>query len=447
MKVLGRWSLASVLKVVVDVPYFALLVILPLVGILTLWAVLSARTGGHSDKFQIQIPVRFELEEARHPFSSAHPEVRRVAIANAHGDLTVDGASSLGVAWAGLGFAIVGLTSTLFILGLLRAIFRTLRDQNPFVARNAVRIRTVGIVLILGQLAFGALAAWLTARVTRQVAIAGVSFDERVSFNGWVVFSGVILILLAEVFRLGAEMKGDLETARKIQFDLVPGEAFRRSDVVIQARMRPARSVGGDLYDIIDLDERRLAVVLGDVTGKGLPAALLMTSVVGSLRALLSAGLRGGELIAALNRHVCANSPSGRFLTLFYGELDATTGSLTYVNAGHNPPLLRRAGGGVDELEPTAMMLGVSADAPVEARQIEMQPADRLLLFSDGLSEALNAQDQEYGDTRVRESLQRAHELAPAAAVERLVADVERFRGSAPPHDDMTLMLIARQPA
>ena len=447
MKVLGRWSLASVMKILIDVPYFALLVILPLVGALTLWAVLSARAGGRTDKFQISIPVRFELDEARHPFTSAHPDVRRVAIANAHGDLTVDGASSLGVGWAGLGLAIVGLATALFILGLLRAIFGTLRDQNPFVARNAARIRTVGVVLVLGQLALGALAAWLAASVTRQVAIAGVAFHASPSFNGWVLFSGVILILLAEVFRLGSEMKGDLETARKIQFDLVPGEAFRRSDVVIQARMRPARSVGGDLYDIIDLEEGRVAVVLGDVTGKGLPAALLMTSVVGSLRALLSAGLRGGELIAALNRHVCANSPSGRFLTLFYGELDAATGKLTYVNAGHNPPLLRRADGTVDELEPTAMMLGVSADAPVEARQVEMRPADRLLLFSDGLSEAFNAQDQEYGETRIKDSLLRAHGLAPDAAVERLLSDVERFRGSAPPHDDMTLMLIARQPA
>ena len=134
-------------------------------------------------------------------------------------------------------------------------------------------------------------------------------------------------------------------------------------------------------------------------------------------------------------------------MTLFYGELDAATGGLTYVNAGHNPPLLRRSDGSVDELEPTAMMLGVSADAPVEARQVQMQPTDRLLLFSDGLSEAMNAKDQEYGETRVKDSLLRAHELAPDAAVERLVADVERFRGSAPPHDDMTLMLIARQPA
>ena len=215
--------------------------------------------------------------------------------------------------------------------------------------------------------------------------------------------------MLAEVFRLGAEMKGDLETARKIQFDLVPGEVFHKRDVVVNARMRPARTVGGDLYDVIDLDDARIAVVIGDVTGKGLPAALLMTSIVGSLRALLSAGLRGSELIAALNRHVCTNTSAGRFVTLFYGELDATTGLLTYVNAGHNPPLLRRANGDVDLLQPTAMILGVAADAAVEARQAQIGPADRLLLFTDGLSEAFDNKEQEYGEERVKASLERAY--------------------------------------
>jgi sigma-B regulation protein RsbU (phosphoserine phosphatase) len=134
-------------------------------------------------------------------------------------------------------------------------------------------------------------------------------------------------------------------------------------------------------------------------------------------------------------------------VTLFYGELDAATGSLTYVNAGHNPPFLLRADGAVERLEPTAMVLGVAADAAVEARQTRIGPADRLLLFTDGLSEAFDRKDEEYGEERVRDSLLRAHTLPPPAAVERLVADVERFCGSVPLRDDMTLMLVARQAA
>jgi hypothetical protein len=395
----------------------------------------------------LRIPVRFQLDPASHPFSTAHRDVQAVSLTKAQGTLEVKGgASSIGVTWAALGFAIITLATGLFVLGRLRAVFRTLKDQNPFVPRNSTRIRMIGLALIVGQLASAGFAAWLAARVTREISVAGVAFDNVPSLNVWVLFSGVILIMLAEVFRLGAEMKGDLETARRIQFDLVPGEVFQKDDVVVHARMRPARTVGGDLYDIIDLEDGRLAVIVGDVTGKGLPAALLMTSFLGGVRALLSAGLRGAELIAALNRHVCTNSSGGRFVTLFYGEIGAT-GTLTYVNAGHNPPFLLRADGKVDRLEPTAMVLGVAPDAVVEARQARIAPSDRLLLFTDGLSEAFDRKDEEYGEERVRDSLLRTSNLRPLAALERLVADVESFCGSEPLRDDMTLMLVARQPA
>jgi hypothetical protein len=448
MKVLGRWSLASLMKLVIDVPYYGFLAAIPLVCVLALWIALTpAGPGQPGRRVDLEIPVRFQLDPASHPFSTTRPDVQAVSITKAQGTLEVKGASAFGAGWAALGFAIITVATALFVLGRLRAVFRTLKDQNPFVPRNSARIRMIGLALILGQLASAAFAAWLAGQVTRDISVAGVLFDNVPSFNGWVLFSGLILVMLAEVFRLGAEMKGDLETARKIQFDLVPGEVFLKDDVVVHARMRPARTVGGDLYDVVDLNDGRLAVIVGDVTGKGLPAALLMTSFLGSVRALLSAGLRGSELIAALNRHVCTNSSGGRFVTLFYGELDAATGSLTYVNAGHNPPFLLRADGAVERLEPTAMVLGVAADAAVEARQTRIGPADRLLLFTDGLSEAFDRKDEEYGEERVRDSLLRAHTLPPPAAVERLVADVERFCGSVPLRDDMTLMLVARQAA
>jgi sigma-B regulation protein RsbU (phosphoserine phosphatase) len=215
-------------------------------------------------------------------------------------------------------------------------------------------------------------------------------------------------------------MKGDLETAHKIQFDLVAGEIFRKNDVVVQARMRPAKIVGGDLYDVLELDERRLAVIVGDVTGKGLPAAMLMASVLGSVRALCSAGLRDVELITALNRCLCTTNASGdRLVTLFYGELDTTTAEMTYVNAGHNPPMLVRSDGRVDRLQPTAMVLGVMADAVVEVRQVEIKLADRLLLFTDGSSEAFNKRDEEYGEERLKESFLRVSTLPPSIAADR----------------------------
>jgi sigma-B regulation protein RsbU (phosphoserine phosphatase) len=254
--------------------------------------------------------------------------------------------------------------------------------------------------------------------------------------------------MLAEVFRLGADMKGDLETARKIQFDLVPGEIFRKSDVMVQARMRPAKIVGGDFYDFIELDERRFAFIVGDVTGKGLPAAMLMASALGSVRALSSAGLRGRELIAALNRHVCTTNTSGdRLVTLFYGELDTTSGEMTYVNAGHNPPILLYSDGHLDRFESTAMILGVMADAMVESRAVEIKVGDRLLLFTDGFPEAFNKRNKEYGEERLTDSFVRVRTLQPSLVVEHLIADVVGFCGSVQQGDDMTLMLVERQPS
>jgi len=446
MKLLGRWSLASFIKLVIDVPYYFLLVVLPVVFVIALWLTL---TPGYSGSVQFEIPVRFQLDPASHPIVTSRHDIQEVSITQAHGSLQVRGGGSLrGIVWAGLGFAIINIVVVLFVLNRLRAIFGTLRDQNPFVAPNASRIRMIGIVLVVGPLGSTGVGAWFAARVTREISVAGLTLNADWSINGWVIFSGLILLTLGAVFRLGADMKGDLETARKIQFDLVPGEIFRKHDVMVQARMRPAKIVGGDLYDVLELDQRRLAVIVGDVTGKGLPAAMLMASVLGSMRALCTAGLRGRELIAALNRHVCTSNASGdRLVTLFYGELDTITGEMTYVNAGHNPPILLRCDGRVDRLQPTAMVLGVLADIVVESRQVAIKPADRLLLFTDGFSEAFNKRDEEYGEERLTESFVRVRTLPPSVAVERLITDVLSFCGSIQPRDDMTLMLVERQPS
>jgi hypothetical protein len=328
MKLLGRWSLASFIKLVIDVPYCFLLVVLPMVFAIALWLALTPSHGG---SVQIEIPVRLQLDPASHAIVTSRHDIQAVSITQAHGTLQVRReVSRMGIAWSGWGYGIISLGVVLFVLNRLRAIFRTLRDQNPFFALNASRIRMIGIVLVLGELANRGFGAWFAERVTREISVAGLTLNADWSINSGVIFSGLILLMLAEVFRLGADMKGDLETARKIQFDLVPGETFRKNDSMIHARMRPAKIVGGDMYDVLELDERRLAVIVGDVTGKGLPAAMLMASVLGSMRALCTAGLRSGELIAALNRHVCTSNASGdRLVTLFYGALDTTTGEMT----------------------------------------------------------------------------------------------------------------------
>lgn len=445
MKRRGRWSLASFLKLAVEVPYYFLLVV---ILILVVASVVSLRHR-HGGSMAVTMPVSFQLDPASHQFVTGRHDVQAASIEQAHGTLLVRTGNAIkGIAWVELAYQMIGLGVIVFVLNRLRAILRTLRDQNPFGAPNASRIRMIGIVLVVGQLANAGLGAWLATHVSREISLAGLTFKADLSISGWVIFSGLILFMLAEVFKMGAEMRGDLETARKIQFDLVPGEIFRRNHIVVQARMQPCKVVGGDYYDVLELDDRRIAVVIGDVTGKAMPAAMLMASVLGSGRAICSAGLRGSELIAALNKHVCTTNIDGdRLVTLFYAELDTITGAMTYVNAGHNPPILLRADGRVERLGPTAMVLGVTADALVEARQIELKPSDRLLLFTDGFSEAFNKKDEEYGEERLAESFARVRTQPPSIAVERMIADVESFCGRVEPRDDMTLMLVCREPA
>jgi len=447
MRLLGRWSLASFMAGVINAFYYFLLVFLSAAGVaIALWIAL---TPGHNVSMNFQMPVQFELNPAIHPFMTTRHDVQAASITQAHGTLQVIALASsiIGIAWPGLIFASITLAMVLVVLNRLRAIFRSLRDRNPFAASNASRIRMIGMALVLGELARAGPGAWYAGRLTKEISFTGLTFKGDLSINTWVIFSGLILLMLAEVFKEGAEMKGDLEAARKIQVSLVPGEVFRKKDVVVHARMRPAKIVGGDYYDVLELDERRLAVIVGDVAGKGLPAAMLMASVLGSVRALCSAGLRGSELVRALNRHVYTSTSDNRFVTLFYGEVDSTTGEMMYVNAGHNPPILLRSDGRLERLQPTAIVLGVMGDAGVEAGHVEIRPADRLLLFTDGFSEAFNKADEAYGEERLTESFVRVRMLASSVVVERLITDVLKFCGSVQPPDDMTLMLVGREAA
>jgi sigma-B regulation protein RsbU (phosphoserine phosphatase) len=253
----------------------------------------------------------------------------------------------------------------------------------------------------------------------------------------------LLLALLALELKDKLALKGDLEIARQIQFGLLPFEPVLRPGAFICASMRPANTVGGDYFDVIELEEGRLAVAVADVAGKGIPAALLMALLQGSLRTLITAGLRGSELVAKLNDHLCANIPSNRLVTLFYSEFDARTGELLWVNAGHNAPFLIRAGGGLERLPATGVALGVLPQAHFDGGEDRLRPGDRLFLYTDGVTEAFDRGECEYGDDRLAVRLEAWRGLGDRALIDAVCHDVLDYCGPVRPRDDMTFLVLS----
>jgi phosphoserine phosphatase RsbU/P len=260
----------------------------------------------------------------------------------------------------------------------------------------------------------------------------------------WLISIVLLLVLLCMELRDKLDLKGDLEIARQIQLGLVPTKPFERDGITIHCYMRPANTVGGDYFDIIELDPTTVGFVIGDVAGKGMPAALLMALLQGSLRTLITAGFRGSELISKLNEYLCTNIPSNSLVTFFYGELTTGTGEILYVNAGHNPPFVIRHDQSLERLPSTTIPLGINRLLPFPDRRTQLEAGDRLLLFTDGITEAFNTEEEEYGEVRLTESLKTRRDLSENQLIQALIADVLGFCGYAKPHDDMTLMNIRR---
>jgi sigma-B regulation protein RsbU (phosphoserine phosphatase) len=187
----------------------------------------------------------------------------------------------------------------------------------------------------------------------------------------------------------------ELREAREIQDSLLPKKLPEIAGYEIAAVTRPLRFVGGDYYSVVHIDDRQTAVCIADVAGKGMPAALLMSSLQAALQPLISQNLPPGELCHRLNRILCDLTPVGKFISFFYGVLDSAANRLTYCNAGHNPPLLLGADGTSVELRAEGAVLGQFPNWLYQQSEVQMSSGDRLLLFTDGLVEACN-QDEEF---------------------------------------------------
>ncbi len=212
--------------------------------------------------------------------------------------------------------------------------------------------------------------------------------------GGFLVLNLLILLEVADRLTL----KKDLEVAREIQQAMLPREIYTATGIEAFGVTRPANTVGGDLYDLIRRPDGRIVFALGDVAGKGSPAALLMALVVAMLRVLVDEGLEPAELAARLNVQVSRHAPGSRFITMLLGLYDPTTGAITYVNAGQNPPMLRRASGRVERLTEGGVALGMFDQATYSAGTLVLEAGDVLVLFSDGVTEAENTSGVAFDD-------------------------------------------------
>ncbi len=243
-------------------------------------------------------------------------------------------------------------------------------------------------------------------------------------------------------------MKRDLEIARDIQRWLLPASPPKVPGVDIAFATRPANTVAGDYYDVFarpgtEPGASSYLLAVADVAGKSIPAALLMATFQASLKTLSETPCSLLELVAGMNRYACTNSQDGlRFTTAFVGEFDPGTRKLTYVNAGHNEPIVIRKAGAVERLSAGGLPLGILAEAAYESGGIRLDRGDWLVVFTDGLVEAVNAQDEEFGEARLFEALKLNVDTTPSVMLQRVMTLLDAFVGVTPQHDDVTCLLL-----
>ena len=275
----------------------------------------------------------------------------------------------------------------------------------------------------------------------------------RVSFGDFALdikfewFSALLLLLLLSLELADKViMKRDLEIAREIQTWLVPSQPPEVTDANIAFATRPQNSVAGDYYDAFypnPEDREKLMVVIADVAGKSVPAALLMATLQASLRTIAGENAPLVDLVARLNRYACAHSLNGlRFTTAVLSEYNPLSRNLTYVNAGHNAPILRRANGTLETLEAGGLPLGIQSSAKYETASLELKPGDALIFFTDGVVEAFNESGEEFGNARWLSSIRNLPDWDAQQTLQFLMKRVDEFVGATRQSDDITCLVF-----
>jgi sigma-B regulation protein RsbU (phosphoserine phosphatase) len=252
-------------------------------------------------------------------------------------------------------------------------------------------------------------------------------------------------VRLLEVQQEKKRLAEELAVASEIQLRLHPATPPPLSGYDLMGMSFPCYEVGGDYYDFIEKRDGRFVIALGDVSGKGTGAALLMSSLHAAVRAQSTTRLSASEVVSEINCYIYDNTPANRYVTLFYSELDPRTHQLTYINAGHNAPILVRASGEVTRLDIGGFPVGITPDGEYREGWTQIEPGDVLVIYSDGVTESLDEREEEFGEARLIEVVQKHRGRTAASLRDRIDEALTRFVGKAKSVDDLTLVIVKRQ--
>ena len=279
---------------------------------------------------------------------------------------------------------------------------------------------------------------------------AGIFTQADLELLTSIAASASIAIENARLYQVAVEkgrMERELQMARRVQTNLLPSQVPQVPSWEFASRWIPAREVAGDFFDFIDQQNGGMGIVIADVTDKGMPAALFMAATRSIVRASVFGTRSPAEAISQANRVIYADTATNLYLTLFYAHLDLESGKFTYVNAGHNPPLHYQvvSPDNLEELTRTGMLLGVEPAVEYQERSIWLMPGDFVLLYTDGITEAVNASYEEYGTERLARLVLANSHASASDILDALLGSVNQFTGDSAPFDDITLILIQRQ--
>src|SRR5262245_57207737 len=347
--------------------------------------------------------------------------------------------------------ALAGLARTASVKALTAArIFQISRAQLFELARKSPEL-LMAVVRQLGQQTNSVIKA-VALYTNALAALEKQEFDSAILDDlvnpspELTEFSAAFRRFSVEILRKQRQRE-EMASAALIQKSFLPKESIVNlgtNGVEVRAKIRPAREIGGDFYDFFELDEDRLAIIIGDVCGKGIPASIFMAVVVTTLRTAAREQPDAASTIARANALLCRDNTASLFATTFLGVLNLRSGALDYCNCGHNAPIHIAASGAINRLEATGLPLAMFADHPAASASARIDPGDNLILFTDGVTEALNPLKQEFGDAILEETLLANRKSEVSDLVATVFTAVDNFAGGEEQADDIACVAIRR---